>query len=251
MNHSELSKVAFVVNLGNDETTRPSAARARHLAHLFHGYRLPATWAIDSAKRAAILQDRQLAPNDIDLALTIGGRHASAQLPSKQFQRELRQQLAALESITGRTTTLALGDGPRLGTRASILAGQGIRAIISNVVGPSSVAQPLACGLWRLEPRVEMPSTRRMWGLLPARRFSARQLVAVGRSAATNLVMIDSSELCRGHARGLQSLDRLLREVSWAASRKQLAVVTVNEIVAGLAGRDEVKPQRSILRVAA
>ena len=100
-----------------------------------------------------------------------------------------------------------------------------------------------------MTPSVRWPK-RRLSRWLPSRSTSIKDLSA---SAAEGniLVSVESAELERVSARGLQSFEKLLREVSWSASRSQMQIATLSEIVADLASRREVKPQRSILRTAA
>jgi hypothetical protein len=85
---------------------------------------------------------------------------------------------------------------------------------------------------------------------LPTRATSVKELLASG-CAGNILVEVAADEWEQVGVRGMQALEKLLRDVSWSASRGQLQVVTVSEIVADLASQHAVKPQRSILRLAA
>ena len=145
-----------------------------------------------------------------------------------------------------------VGDPQLLRSRAAILAEQGISGVFSERSGRSSPAlpRPLPCGLWHLEPSFCIPRKFRLANLLGKRRLSAKHLLADGR-AKTTLVMVQSADLGHAGARGLRGIEKLLREISWAASRHQLIVSTVGELLAELVSQRTVKPQQAILILAA
>ena len=87
--------------------------------------------------------------------------------------------------------------------------------------------------------------------MLPAQRCTVKRLIAAGENTGTTLVEVNAEELGRGSARQQHSFEKLLREISWAASHNQLAMVTMSEVVAELDDVRRIKPQRSILRTAA
>jgi hypothetical protein len=250
-----LPRLAFVINLGSDATLEPDDNRVRHIAHLFHSHRLPAAWAVFDAKRAKLVSAAQLGLTDNALALMTSH---DGNLPAKQFQTKLHNQFAALSRVTGTSISLVLGDAAQLRLQAALLSEKGIAAIISHssMARASAHAQAssprhLGCGLWQLTPSLTIPLRSRLWRMLPAQRCTVKQLIAAGENTGTTLVEVNAEELGRGSAHQLQSFEKLLREISWAASHNQLAMVTMSEVVAELDDVRRIKPQRSILRTAA
>lgn len=244
-------RVAFVINLAQADSPRPNLARLRHLLHLFRGHRVAATWAVADASQTRLLRDSSPGSASGEIALTVGDTWGAAQVSPSRFGKELANRLAGLTSFVGATPTLVVGDSRQLSSRMTSLSEQGIRAIFASSCPTSDAAKsrPLPCGLWQLVPSVRWPK-RRLTRWLPSRSTSVRDLLASACEGAV-LVSVESAELQRVSARGLQSFEKLLREVSWSASRGQMQISTVSEIVADLVSRREVKPQRSILRAAA
>ena len=250
---ASVPQVAFVVNLGPVESTESHIARIHHLVHLFQGHRLPATWAVADAQRMHPLGTQQTLAKMDELALTVDDHWSASQMPKSRFREELIARLAALQAAGAAATTLVVGKPQLLRSRTAVLAEQGIRAVLTGSVERSTEAKsrPLPCGLWQLAPNVQVPQLRRLPLWWPFHRTSARQLIAAGTATGAIIVAVQSAQLGRSSARSLQQIEKLLREVAWAASRNQLALTTVGQIVAELAIAREVKPQRSILRLAA
>ncbi len=245
-------KVSFLINLGSCEAEGANVARLRHLVHLFRGHRLPATWSASGAHCAQLLQDQSSSVTQ-EMALIVDPSWSALQISAKRFRDELCRRLQSLAGCRGVSPSLVTGDSALLRSRANLLAKQGIQAIVTELParGSSAKPRPLPCGLWQLAANVRIPQRRLSFRWLPMRRISVKQLVTPPYAASGAIVLVESEELQRISARGLQSFEKLLREVSWYASRRQLVVSTISEIVAELATHHEVKPQRSILRVAA
>lgn len=249
---SSLPKVAFVVNLAARHQDDAIAARGNHLVHLFSGHRLPATWTVDGAEQATQLQQQLASPIKNDLALRIASPAFRPNSSPAQFRAELRAQIAVLGAANGAALRLVVGDPQLLRPRASLLAEQGIRGIMPVMPERQAVAKPrpLSCGLWQLEPSFSVPVKRRLASLLRSACPSVKQLIAA-TPTETTLVQVQADEFGRTGARSLQGLEKMLREISWAASRDQLVVSTVGELLTTLASQRAVSPQRSILREAA
>ncbi len=250
---SRVPRVAFVLNLGVSETTDTSAARIQHLIHLFQGHRLPATWVISDTKCAKLLASQRTASSMItEFALTVDGPWSDVNTSPSAFRSELADRCAAIRAMTGRSIKLVAGNPQSLRVRAALLAEQGIAGIFSPQQDNASArSRPLPCGLWQLELSVRIPQVRRFSQWFISRRFSAKQLISASSLGETTLVAVDTGKLGISNARSLQAFEKMLCEVSWAASRNQLAVTTAGEVVAELTSQQAVKPQRSILRVAA
>jgi hypothetical protein len=243
-------RISFVINLAHFDNVGAHLARLKHLVHLFHGHRLPATWAVADATQAPLLQDSVAAAVPHQIGLSLDESWAAAHLSTARFGDELGRRLAKLASASG-APTLVVADRRSLGSRIKVLAELGIRAIFTQAAEDAALRKPrpLPCGMWLLAPRVWLPKRRRArW--LPARSISVKELLASGCEGNV-LVNVSTTEWEQVGVRGMQSLEKLLRDVSWSASRGQLQVTTVSEIVADLASRHAVKPQRSILRAAA
>jgi hypothetical protein len=244
-------KVAFLINLAQADCPRPNLARLRHLVHLFRGHRVAATWAVADASRTRLLGDSSSSSTVSEIALTVDDSWGAAAVSHSRFGNELGSRLAGLTKSTGAAPTLVVGDLRPLRARMTTLSALGIRAVCSST-SPTAAAtnsRPLPCGLWQLVPNVRWPR-RRLSRWLPSRSTSIKDLLASASEGAI-LVSVESAELERVSARGLQNFEKLLREVSWSASRGQMQISTVSEIVDDLVSHREVKPQRSILRAAA
>jgi len=245
-------RIAFVVDLTAADRDEANTARVHHLVHLFSGHRLPATWTVDSPERAKQLRSQHPAPTKVEVSLKIDQHWLSPLSSHSQFQAALSSRISALNTASGTPTQLVVGDPQLLRSRAAILAEQGISGIFSERPDSSAPAKlrPLPCGLWQLEPSFCIPPKRSLFNFLSRRCPSTKQLLAT-EGANTTLVLVQSAELGQAGARALQGLEKLLREISWAASRDQLVVSTVGETLAELANQRAVKPQQSILKAAA
>jgi len=249
---ASVPRVAFVVDLTAADRGEANVARMHHLVHLFSGHRLPATWTVDSPERAKSLRKQHASPAAIEVALKIDQQWLSPLSSTSQFRAALKSRILALAAASGASTHLVVGSPQLLRPRAAILAEQGITGVFAQQKdGPTPVKlRPLPCGLWQLEPSFCIPPKRSLINFWARRCPSTKQLLATG-GTETTLVMVQSSEFGRSGARALQGLEKLLREISWAASRDQLIVTTVGETLIKLADGRAVKPQRSILRAAA
>jgi len=249
---ASVPRVAFVVDLTAADRDEANVARMHHLVHLFSGHRLPATWAVDSPEQVESLGKQHSTSATIEAALKIDQQWLSPLSSHSQFRAALDARLSAVAAAGGASTPLVVGDPRLLRPRAAILAEQGIAGIFAPQQNGSTPAKlrPLPCGLWQLEPSFCIPPKRSLLNFWTRRCPSTKQLLATA-GADTTLVMVQSSEFGRSGASALQGLEKLLREISWAASRDQLTVSTVGEMLAELADQRAVKPQRSILRAAA
>jgi len=248
---SDAPKVAFVINLAQADSSSPNLARLRHLMHLFHGHRVAASWAVTNVSQARVLRDSSPGTSAADFALMVDDNWGASDVSSSRFGNELGSRLVGLKNSVGAAPMLVVGDLGALRSRMTLLADQGVRAIISNdhSASDASSSRPLPCGLWQLVPSLHWPK-RRLSRWLPSRSTSVKDLLAADTRGSI-LVNVEAAALERVSARGLRSIEKLLREVSWSASRGQMQISAVSEIVADLVSEREVKPQRSILRTAA
>jgi len=249
---ASVPRVAFVVDLTTADRGEANVARMHHLVHLFSGHRLPATWVVDSPERVKSLGKQHSTSAAIEIALKIDQLWLSPLSSHSQFRTALDSRISALTAASGVATHLVVGDPQLLRPRAAILAEQGITGVFAQKKdGPTPAKlRPLPCGLWQLEPSFCIPPKRSLINFWARRCPSTKQLLATG-GTDTTLVMVQSSEFGRSGVRALQGLEKLLREISWAASRDQLIVTTVGETLVKLADGRAAKPQRSILRAAA
>lgn len=242
-------RLSFVINLAHADNAGPHLARLKHLVHLFHGHRLPATWVVGDAAEAPLLQDSAAAAVPHQIGLSLDESWASAHLSAARFGDALGRRLAKLACVHG-APTLVAADCGSLGSRMTVLAELGIRSVFTNASEDAAPLKPrpLPCGMWLVAPRVRLPK-RRLVRWLPTRPTSVKELLAT--ACEGNVLVGVAADGEHVGADGMRALDRLLRDVSWCASRGQLRVTTVSEIVADLTSRHVVKPQRSILRAAA
>jgi len=249
---ARVPQVAFVVDLTATDPDGANAARMHHLVHLFTGHRLPATWTVDSPERVDQLCKQHATTGKVEVALKIDRRWLSPLSSHSQFRTALSSRIVALANASGISTCMVVGEPQLLRSRAAILAEQGITGVFSERQDCSTPAKlrPLPCGLWQLEPSFCIPPRRSWINFLTRRCPSTKQLLA-SKGENTTFVMVQSADFGQGDARVLQSLEKLLREISWAASRAQLIVSTVGETLAELANQRVVKPQQSILKDAA
>jgi len=249
---TSVPRIAFVIRLQAVKSNSSSVARIQHLAHLFRGHRVPATWSLSGCGAAQLLQDKGLLEPSDELALEIPAARSSAAVSHHEFRDHVRQSLTAVFRCTGNNLSLAAGDPELLRPRTAILADRGIRGVLSTASPRSGGTSPklLPSGLWQLDPLLELPQTSLLGRWLPMRRVIAKKILGCERSGEVFVIRIDASRLSRANARTLQSFDALLREFSWAASCDKVALVTAGEVIAQLTKSRKVKPQQSILRAA-
>jgi len=234
--------VALVINLVSPVSSGPGVDGVLAWSGLFRRLGLPATWVIDEPKQAKLLAETQLASSGLassELALAPRGDSPG------RFFSDLANRLAAVRAVAGQQASVVVGDPRQLRPRAAMLAELGIGAVVSDGQSTFAAKPPkqLPCGLWQLEPTVRVAGTKRRWTLLPARRMSLTQVLDSRMAAEAVLIEIAADEMSR--------CENLLHEIAQAAGEQQLVVSTVSQIAAKLASQHEVKPQRSILRVAA
>lgn len=241
------ARVAFMIQL----QTRGSAtdvARIQHVVHLFRGHRLPCTWSVAGCCSLESIEQMGIQHSTDSVALTIGPDNVVPQ----QFRETLRKRLAAMRSCGDVNIQLVAGDPVALRPHSAILAEQGIQAVLSNSeerACPSSHT-PLPCGLWQMNFGAQIP--RRSWlaSLLSGNQAVLRQISKMSAMDQPLLVSIDASAVAHTSARSLQQLDKLLQSISLSASRQEVNIVTIGEIVAGLTASRVSRPQQSILRAA-
>ena len=246
-------RVAFVLNLGVNEASQPDTARLKHLTHLFQGHRLPATWVVEDAQHAKMLAPQRTAsPITTEVALAIEGLWSEVETPPTVFRKELNSRCAAVRAAAESSIELVAGCPQQLRTKASLLSEQGIRGILSSTEDRNAPnSRSLPCGLWQLEYQLRIPQKRSITSWFSTRSVSLKKLISADASRETAIVAVDTSQLGNSSARSLQAFEKMLREVSWAASRNQIAVTTAGAVIAELSNHRAVKPQRSILKVAA
>ena len=230
--------IAVVINLSERVVERIEAS-----CGLFRHLGVPATWVVDGPKQAKLLAEAQLATSELALTaeMDLPGRLG---LPGGVSSR-LSSRLAAVQALTGQEVSTVVGDPRQLRARAAMLSDLGIRAVIAGGEWGVAAKPPkqLSCGVWQLDPAVRASGRRRRWGVLPVRRTSLRQVLNLGTASETLLLEIAGGQM--------KQCERLLDEISRAVREQQLVVTTISQMVARLACEREVKPQRSILRVAA
>lgn len=231
---SNVPSVSLLINVTAATT---NSASIQSVASAVRQSQLPTTWIVDQPRQAQVL------------AAAVAEFESAALITARSPQR-LRSELANLQAgllaVTGKPLSVVAGDPQQLRSRAAMLADLGISAVLPDQL-PAAGSKPprqLPCGLWQLDPTISLPQQRGRWSLLPTRRPSLSQ--AVG--GATCIVSLD---LAQASSRDLQSFTRLLEEAAQGRRDQQLNVVRVSQLAAQLAQRNEVKPQRSILRRAA
>lgn len=244
-------RVAFVINLAPAEGRQLSLTRLRHLVQLFHSHRVDATWAIGDASMAHLLREQGGNFNAEHAALNVRRIQADKKSGSRGFAQQLSQELARVTAVLGQSPSTVLGDSTKLRSCMVLLSQMGVETMIaeSGEKQQSSRPRPLPCGMWHLSPNMHLPRTG-LLERLTRRGPSVREMIA-GAVDSTMLVSIAADQVERLSARGMQSLEQLVKEVSWAGSRGQIEPTTLTEIVANLRRCRQVKPQRSIMRVAA
>lgn len=214
-------------------------ASAAVLARELNSLEIPATWVISEPQQAKILADKRLVSAMDELALEVTAR------TPQRLRTDLSNSQAAVQAVSGHEVSTVVGDPQQLRSRAALLADLGIGAVLSNsTTSQIKPPRPLPCGLWQLDSSVSIPRPRRLWSLLAGRRVTAQQLQA---AAPQQVVAIDLSSMS---GRDLSGCGQLLREIADAVQGQQLRVATIRELGSQLASKNEIKPQRSILRAA-
>lgn len=219
-------------------------ASAAVLARELNSLKIPATWVISESQQAKILANKRLTSAIDELALEVTAR------TPQRLRTDLSNSQLAVQAVSGHEVTTVVGDPQQLRSRAALLADLGIGAVLSHLQASQTPTRqtkpprPLPCGLWQLDSSVSIPQPRRLWSLLAGRRVTTQQLQA---AAPQQVVAIDLSSMS---GRDLSSCGQLFREIADAVQRQQLRVATICELANQLASKNEIKPQRSILRAA-
>ena len=244
-------RVAFVINIASGDSPRISPPRLRHLVHLFRSHRIHATWALEDARIAALLQEQSAELSADHVALSLRALESDPSLAAREFGGKLTAKMNSLASSLSEPPGAVLSSGSALRSRLPLLSDWGIHTVIrsSQVGSTGSRPRALACGLWQVTPSINLPR-RSIWQRLVRRGPSVRELSAAAVDD-TVVVGVNSTDFGKQSARHIQSFEKFLREASWGASRGQIELCSVAEIVAGLRERHQVRPQQSILKVAA
>jgi hypothetical protein len=241
------TRVAFVVHLDSPKSAAADVARIQHVAHLFRGHHIPATWAIASCDSLQLMQHKGLLEPGDELALSLQQTNS---LSTSEFRDSLRQKLSEIRACSRTTIHLTAGEPTIMRDHAATFAEQGIRGIVAE----SKMRQgelphtPLPCGLWQLNRAVSIPQKSWIGRLLGG--GSITQFNKAIATQSTVLVAVDASQVAHSSTRSLQGLEKLLRHASHSASRDELAITTAGEIIAELAATRVARPQHSILRAA-
>ena len=236
--------VALLINLSPASEMAQNAEKSQVLVSQLGNLGLSATWVIDEARQVNRLGHGQLATTAQEVALTANER------TPQRLRSELSNRQAAVQATSGHVVSVIAGDPQQLRARAALLADLGIRAVVSQSHA-AAVAKPprlVPCGLWQLEASVTLPQRRHRWSLLPTRRLTIARLLSMNPVRQPITVAIDPGQLS---GRDLHRCQQLLQDIAAAKNQQLLKVATVSEVVAQLASQHEIKPQRSILRMAA
>lgn len=242
------ARVAFTIHLEGALSAAADVARIQHVVHLFRGHHLPATWSITGRESLELMQHKGLLQDGDELALAIS---SDSSTKNDQFRSTLRQRLAMIHASTGTTIQLAAGEPTTLRNHAAILAEQGIHGILSNTrkLAADPSHSPLPCGLWQLDYAISIP--KKSWfARLLAGGSALHQLNKLISKERSVLITVDAAQFAHASTRSLQSLEKLLRQVSHAASREEISITTAGEIVSELTASRVARPQHSILRAA-
>lgn len=245
------ARVAFVVHLEgphvhDGQSGAAHFARVQHLVHLFRGHHIPATWSVAGCCDLHLIQNKSLLQSDDELALAISAKQANSPL----LRDSLRKRVTAIQNNTNTTVGLVSGEPAQLRNHAAFLAEQGLRGILSNMSKRrgENIYSPLPCGLWQFDETLAIP--HRSW---LARLVSGSALHHLQKLLSTEkitMVSVDAMRLAHTSSRSLQNLEKLLRHVSHAASREEVAITTAGELLAELTASRVARPQHSILRAA-
>ena len=240
-------RMGFVIQLQTHRTAAADVARIEHVVHLFRGHRLPCTWSIAGCCSLELMRHQGLLGRGDELALQIGTEGTTAD----GFRGQLRQRLAAMHACSGEHLQLVAGDPAILRPHAAILAEQGIRAVLSTSgQRPAASQTPLPCGLWQMNFGAAIPRQSRLFGWGAGNQGVLRKVARLTAADKPLLVSVDATLVAHANARSLQQLEKLVQAVSQAASRREVRVVTIREILADLAAERVSRPQQSILRAA-
>jgi hypothetical protein len=239
------ARLIFVIHLEGPESTPADVARIQHVVHLFRGHRVRATWSIANCQSLQRMHQRALLGESDELALAI----SPLEVGSQTFRASLRKRLSMIQSATGTKIGLITGEPTSLRSHAAFLSEQHLRGVLSNIpLRPHlPTCAPLPCGLWQLSHTLAIPQTSWLARWLPG----GSDLRRLNKQIANHeivLISVDAPRIAHTSPRHLQSLERLLREVSLSASRDEIAITTAGEIIDELSAHRTPRPQHSILK---
>ena len=245
------ARAAFVVHLEGPhvhvgQSGAAHLARVQHLVHLFRGHHIPATWSVAGCCDLHFIQNKNLLQSGDELALAISAKQANSPL----LRDSLRKRLASIQNNTKSVVGLVSGEPTQLRNQAAFLAEQGLRGILSNMSKRrgENIYSPLPCGLWQFDNALTIP--HHSWLARLVSGGSLHNLQKLLSTEKLTVVSVDAMRLAHASSRSLQNLEKLLRHVSHAASRDEVAITTAGELLAELTASRVARPQHSILRAA-
>jgi hypothetical protein len=200
---------------------------------------LSATWAIESPAQVESLKAPRRAGVVVEAALL-------APPDTGDLGKSLEQDLASFRRANQPIAAIKAGISLPRGAYERQLCQAGAKAIVSSpVAGRSSAVRPLPLGIWEFRPHICAP-TARHW-LRPFGRRASCLVDAAAPSPA--LASIDLSEI--GSSRHWRDVERLVHGAAASCQRGAARSLTVAELAGELSEATAVRPQRSILRMAA
>jgi len=246
------AKVAITVNIGSLGNPEKTKSATRQLVQLAAEHHLPVTWAVDSADQLPWVAPIQKGSDKHCIALLVDDSWAGPEVSQSAF----RDQLASrLEAFSRQPTAVLIRSTCNSRPWLEQLTQQGLTTVLvdssdirANKDRNQVTPRPMPWGLWKLSSNAYLPIRKRWFRFAPS---VALQHGSCESASSGMHVIIHTQQLAEQGRGALQQIRRLLHKISWAKSARELNVVTAEDWVRAVTENSTVRPQRSILRIAA
>ncbi len=253
-----MSKFAICVELGNSNTLGDRNGALRQLSQLLEQHRIAATWAIEDIDGLSFVKSLPTTAIRHQVALKLSLKRPHTTTSIRLIDHQLEKLLAPFRQADIDVRTALILSIRQMHSHFGPMARQGLTTmIVASDIDRTHprfrriAAEPhrLPLGLWQLPTNVYFPS-RHPWlsrlenAFLPASRPHILERTA-------QHVLISAGQVAAQPGPTLRHLGKLLHQVAWAASRRQVEVVTASAWTDEIAQQATGQPQQSILKIAA
>ncbi len=250
------AKIAITVDLGEMCALDKDRSHIKSLVQLIGDHHFPVTWAVDSAKHLPWVAPLQNGSDKQDIAMIVADSWASPEGSQNAFRDQLSRRLEAFQREGITPTAVLIRSTCNARSRLGPLAQHGLATVLADASHGRArrnrhdvAPRPIPWGLWELSTNVNLP-TRNRW-----LRFAfSMRLPKSGRTSTASSGMhgmIHAQQIAAQGRGAMQQVRQFLHKVAWARSARNLDVVTAADWTATAAENSTVRPQRSILRIAA
>ena len=253
-----MSKFAICVELGNSNTLGGRNGALRQLNQLLDQHRIAATWAIEDIDGLSFVKSLPTTAIRHQVALNLSVQRPHTTTSIRLIDQRLEKLLAPFRQADIDVRTALIPSIPQMHSHFGPMARQGLTTLIvasdidrTHPIFRRMAVEPhrLPLGLWQLPTNVHLPSRHPWLSRLESACLPASRPQVLERTAQH--VQISAGQVTAQPGPTLRQIGKLLHQVAWAASRRQVEVVTASAWTDEIARQATVQPQQSILKIAA